>query len=344
MATPSYRRALLRCVGVGAAALMAAGVLPASMSSAEPRPTVATVAHQIAQLRLQADIAVEDYDAAAVALQAARRTSAIATQRLARERVRTEALRARMTAFAAAAYRSGGTNQLAALVLTSDPATFLDRAAALDQIAREQSEAVREFQSAARRLAEAQALAAAELAERQALERRMAARKVAIERALASEQALLARLQPAERQQLQAAEAASDRAASAAAPPAPAPPRSSAGSGRGAVAVRFAYSQLGKPYRWGASGPGSYDCSGLTMAAWRAAGVYLPHSSRAQYSSGTRVSSSQLQPGDLVFYGPPIHHVGIYIGGGRMISSPHTGTVVKIQAAFRDDFVGAVRP
>lgn len=343
MATPSYRRALVRCLCVGAAMLMTAGALPAT-SSAEPRPSLSTVAGSIAQLRLQADIAVEEYDAAATALSAARRKGAVAAERLARSRARTEATRARMTAFAAAAYRSGGTDQFAALVLTSDPATFLDRAAALDQIARDQSEAVREFQAAARELAEGEALAKAAVAEQQALERRMAARRDAVAALLRAEQGLLARLQPSERQRLQAAEAATDRAASTAAPAPPVRPRSAIGSGRGATAARFAYAQLGKPYHWGSSGPGSYDCSGLTMAAWAAAGVYLPHSSGGQYNSGTHVSSSQLQPGDLVFYGRPIHHVGIYVGGGRMISSPHTGTVVKIQNAFRGDFVGGVRP
>lgn len=344
MATSPYRRALVRCLALVAAAVVGAGALPAARSSAEPRPSLAAVQQQIAQLQLQAANAVEDYDAAAVALQAARRGSAVATERLSRQRARTEASRARMAAFAAAAYRSGGANQFTALVLTSDPATFLDRAAALDQIARNQADAVREFQAAARSLADAEASTRAELAERQALERRMAAQRAAIERALRAEQALLAQLLPVERQRLQAAEQAAERQPN---PSAPAPPgRSSAtpARGRAAGAVRFAFAQLGKPYHWGSAGPGSYDCSGLTMAAWRAGGVYLPHSSGAQFSGGTHVSQSALAPGDLVFYGRPIHHVGIYVGGGRMISSPHTGTVVKLQNAFRSDFVGAVRP
>jgi cell wall-associated NlpC family hydrolase len=80
------------------------------------------------------------------------------------------------------------------------------------------------------------------------------------------------------------------------------------------------------------------------MWVWGKAGVSLPHSSRAQYSSGRHVSRGDLQPGDLTFYGSPIHHVGIYIGGGRMISAPHSGDVVKIQDAFRSDYAGAVRP
>ncbi|MCA1824037.1 MAG: NlpC/P60 family protein [Frankia sp.] len=104
-----------------------------------------------------------------------------------------------------------------------------------------------------------------------------------------------------------------------------------------------AYRQLGKPYEWAASGPDSFDCSGLTMWVWAKAGVSLPHSSRAQFDMGRHVSIAEIQPGDLTFYGSPIHHVGIYIGNGNMISAPQTGDYVKIQAAFRSDYVGAVR-
>jgi cell wall-associated NlpC family hydrolase len=95
------------------------------------------------------------------------------------------------------------------------------------------------------------------------------------------------------------------------------------------TAVRAAASQIGKPYRWGAAGPDAYDCSGLTMWAWARAGVSLPHSSRAQYASLPHVPMSQLAPGDLVFRGNPIHHVGIYKGGGVVIAAPHSGESVR---------------
>jgi cell wall-associated NlpC family hydrolase len=110
-----------------------------------------------------------------------------------------------------------------------------------------------------------------------------------------------------------------------------------------AAAVRAAASQEGKPYRWGAAGPNAYDCSGLTMWAWRHGGVSLPHSSRAQYASLPHVPLSQLAPGDLVFYGHPIHHVGIYKGGGVMIHAPQTGESVREESVWRNP-VGAARP
>jgi cell wall-associated NlpC family hydrolase len=95
---------------------------------------------------------------------------------------------------------------------------------------------------------------------------------------------------------------------------------------------------------WAASGPDHFDCSGLTMYVYAHAGVYLPHSSSAQFSSGRHVDRSDLRPGDLVFFGSPIHHVGIYIGNGDMIESPEAGESVRVSGAFRGDYAGAVRP
>ncbi len=112
------------------------------------------------------------------------------------------------------------------------------------------------------------------------------------------------------------------------------------------VAVDTALAQLGKPYQWGGNGPGSFDCSGLTTYAWRAAGVSLPRSSRAQYGATTRVSRGSLQPGDLVFYHQPISHVALYIGGGRVVEAPNAGNVVRIRhdGLTRRGVVGFGRP
>jgi cell wall-associated NlpC family hydrolase len=118
-----------------------------------------------------------------------------------------------------------------------------------------------------------------------------------------------------------------------------------------AAAVQFAYHQLGTPYRWGATGDGFYDCSGLTQAAYKNGGLTIPRVSREQWKSGARVwQVSQMLPGDLVFYAyntadpATIHHVGIYIGAGNMIDAPYTGATVRITPFLRGDFIGAVRP
>ena len=117
-------------------------------------------------------------------------------------------------------------------------------------------------------------------------------------------------------------------------------PTKSAHGGVVSIAMRY----LGYPYSWGAAGPNSFDCSGFTMYVYAQVGISLPHSSRDQFNSGQRVSRSDLQPGDLVFFGSPIHHVGIYVGGGSFIHAPHTGDHVKISPLDRMDYAGAVRP
>jgi cell wall-associated NlpC family hydrolase len=110
----------------------------------------------------------------------------------------------------------------------------------------------------------------------------------------------------------------------------------------GVVGVGMRY--LGRPYQWGAAGPGSFDCSGFTKFVYAQVGVSLPHSSRAQISCGERVSRANLRPGDLVFFGSPIHHVGMYIGGGQMINARNTGDVVGVDSIGRGNYAGACRP
>jgi cell wall-associated NlpC family hydrolase len=115
------------------------------------------------------------------------------------------------------------------------------------------------------------------------------------------------------------------------------------------AAVRWALAQLGDPYRWGATGPDMFDCSGLTSSAYRAAGVGIPRVSRAQWGAGPHVQVANLLPGDLVFYadnpGDPatIHHVGMYIGNGLMVHAPHTGDVVRVASIWRESYAGATR-
>jgi cell wall-associated NlpC family hydrolase len=126
-------------------------------------------------------------------------------------------------------------------------------------------------------------------------------------------------------------------------------PPPGAGPGPAQIAIAFAETKLGLPYQWGGTGP-LYDCSGLTQAAYAAAGVPLPRTSRAQYWAGPRVPLAQLQPGDLVFYAhdvtdpATIHHLGLYVGDGRMIEAARTGTFIRYASIDRRGYIGAVRP
>ncbi len=115
-------------------------------------------------------------------------------------------------------------------------------------------------------------------------------------------------------------------------------------AGPAGAAVAFAFRQLGKPYRWGADGPNAYDCSGLTSAAWAAAGRGLPHNARRQYAATARVDRADLRPGDLVFYYGGISHVGMYVGGGKMIHAPEFGERIRIDNVDYQPVHGYGRP
>jgi cell wall-associated NlpC family hydrolase len=214
--------------------------------------------------------------------------------------------------------------------------------------------AQQQAQLEAQRIAQEKAAIAAQLAKAQAQARAQAAAAAAA--AARAQAEALARAQAQAQAQAQAAADQARQATTSPPPPfnPPALPRGrpgpppgppvSPGSSRGLSALAFARAQLGKPYVWGASGPDSYDCSGLTMRAWEAAGVSLPHFAAAQYADVAHVDIADLQPGDLIFYGSDIHHVGIYAGGGQMIDAPYTGTVVRYDSIFWGDLIGAGRP
>jgi peptidoglycan DL-endopeptidase CwlO len=196
-------------------------------------------------------------------------------------------------------------------------------------------------------------------AEAVALRRRLAGREAAIARLLATRKAMLATARAEVRAQVRAAQerqeaarramvtAAARRARAlgfAAFADAPPPSRTAA------AAVRTALGQVGKPYRWGATGPSSFDCSGLTRAAYAHAGLSLPRTSRQQWSAGRHVAAGHLRPGDLVFWAhdaadpATIHHVGIYVGQGLMVHAPHTGARVRVDAIRPAGYAGATRP
>ncbi len=115
-------------------------------------------------------------------------------------------------------------------------------------------------------------------------------------------------------------------------------------SGRASAALQYAMAQVGKAYVWAAAGPNAFDCSGLTMMAWAQAGVALPHSSAAQFASGSRIEASELQPGDLVFYYTPISHVEMYIGDGLIVGAANPQAGVRVSRLDSMPYVGAVRP
>ena len=207
----------------------------------------------------------------------------------------------------------------------------------LGQLQAQQAEQIRQAELAAARAAaarEADAEAAAQRAASAARTRQaeLAAQAASIAAAARSFTA------PAVSAAAAPAPAAGTVAAAASRPSTPAPPP---GAGAG-TAVAWAYRELGMPYVWGAAGPDSFDCSGLTQYVWAKAGVSLDHYTGAQFNQGRRVSVGEIQPGDLIFYGSDLHHEGIYVGGGNMIHAPHTGDVVKVSSIFSDGAIAGV--
>jgi cell wall-associated NlpC family hydrolase len=173
------------------------------------------------------------------------------------------------------------------------------------------------------------------LADIASTEKQLAKDKAAVDGKLAEAKDLLGRLKAEQRAAMVSRSSTTVRAPATVSVPA---------SGRAGAAVSYALGQVGDAYVYGAAGPDAFDCSGLTMAAWSQAGVYLPHSSSAQYSSGPHIAASDLQPGDLVFYYSPISHVGMYIGGGRIVHAANPGTGVTISSLYSMPYSGAVRP
>jgi cell wall-associated NlpC family hydrolase len=233
-----------------------------------------------------------------------------------------------------------------ALVLSEDPTEFLRQAADMTQLSRQQAAVLRRMSAARLQLAQDRKAVRQERSRAAHLKSTLAEEKRSVERKLASANSLLGRLEAEQRARLAAETRRANLSARASRGGArdPIPSYDGPASGRAAVAVKTAYAQLGDPYVWGAAGPGSFDCSGLTMYSWAAAGVALPHSSSAQYSAVRHVSMSELQPGDLVFYYSPISHVGIYIGGGKIIDAPYPGLSVHISGLYSMPVAGAGRP
>ncbi|GAB3072678.1 C40 family peptidase [Pedococcus soli] len=203
--------------------------------------------------------------------------------------------------------------------------------------------------AAVARAAAAEAAKQAQLAQERARTARDAAAKRAAQQAAARAEAEAARQRAAAIAAEKAAKAAKNNRPQPSRPkppapkpadPTPAPPPPSSG-GVSAV-IAYAQAQLGKPYQWGATGPDSFDCSGLTMRAWQQAGVNLSHYTGAQWSETSRVAISDLRPGDLVFYGSSgetSHHMGLYVGDGQMIEAPHTGANVRYASIYRSDLL-----
>jgi len=307
---------------------------------ANAAPTASSLRQQLERLNAQADRAVEQYLQAKLALQQTNSAIASLRGRAGNDRQQLERLKAAVAAQAADTYVHGAGAGIASVLTAGDPDVAFDRMETLSLLARHNSGQLADLDVAEQTYR--QGLAALEKVQRQQAAEldRLARHKTQVERLVSQTKSLLAQLR---------ADAASRQAGGADSgvdpglPATAAPPLPAGGSGVAAV-IAYARAQVGKPYVWGADGPGSFDCSGLTMKAWAQAGVSLPHSAAAQSTIGRRVSRSELQPGDLIFRYSPISHVALYVGNGMQVAATHTGSTVKLQDAFQGPIVAYSRP
>ncbi|MFC5834217.1 C40 family peptidase [Nonomuraea insulae] len=321
-----------RLVRAAAAVTMGMGVIAGAPGAAAADPTPAQAKAKLVKLNEQADRLVERYNQATEAHKKARQRYEKLETELERKTAQAEALRGEVAEMAVNEYRLGASLGWQRYVIQGRPEAVLGSMATLEQIALDRAATVRAFEAATKELRERRDSAKDVLGEADRARDDVRDDKAKVEKLVSEQMKLLRRL---------GAYKSGNTRGTGATYTGPA-------SGNARQALQFAFAQVGKPYRYGGTGPGSFDCSGLTQAAWRAAGVQLPRTTYTQWSwgSGRRVSVSEAQPGDLLF-SRGLGHMGMYVGGGKMLHAPQTGDVVKIvdlDAYWRNRLIGAIRP
>jgi cell wall-associated NlpC family hydrolase len=290
--------------------------------------TLAQVQAQVIRYEEEATSAAEGAQEAKVKLNSLTRSLA-GIQAQAQIQAKTvDAISKTLGAIAIDQYKSGTISQSLELLFSSDPSLYLSSAGSLEAITRQKGIQLRKFQSAEQKLNATSLTVSDRLAQVKALQKKLAEKSALATAKLAQAESILAKLKKEDRERLarlaqereDADQASSLKAA-----------KSAAGvSGRAGLAIKFAFKQIGDKYVFGADGMIYWDCSGLTMRAYQTAGVSLPHSSAAQSRMGKSIPFSQKKPGDLMFFGRPVSHVGIYLGGGKMVHAPRSGSRVKV--------------
>lgn len=311
-------------------------------------PSIEEVSDQVEDLYHQAEQASERYNAARDDLAAAQRRIDRAEATVAKNEAAVADAMAGVANFASASYQVGGIDPTLQTLLADDADTYLTGASVIGVYADQEAARLEAVEQQRRELEQAELLAQDELVRVQAIEAELEKEKETVEQKLADAEKILDGLEADERQALEDERAREEAAAAASrgdtTTSSDTVTSDVPASGKGQIVVDFAMAQVGEPYLWAAEGPSAWDCSGLTMMAWREAGVSIPRSSSSQIDAGVRVSKSQLQPGDLVFYYSPISHVGIYIGNGKIVHATKPGDVVSVDSVDLMPFAGASRP
>jgi peptidoglycan DL-endopeptidase CwlO len=311
------------------------------VAGASPKPTVAQAQAKLNKLNNQMQQLDEQFDQVKQELSSANQQLALANTAAARYENRFKSMRAEVAQIAATAYEEGSISSPEELLTSNNPQKILDQASILLELSSDNSAKMSAFLTVARQLANAQTSKSRVRNGILQLKNKLAGQKASLNKLISKQQALVNQLTPAE-----------------VAGTGPGGGTSSAGGGIGAPdplpdvtqgeeAVKFAFAQINCPYVFGGTGPcqDGFDCSGLTQAAWAAAGVSIPRTSEEQ-ADLPAVPVSDLEPGDILEFLDD-GHVGIYVGGNMLIDAPQTGEDVQEVAFtgwYRDNFDGAVRP
>lgn len=299
--------------------------------TASAAQTLAQVQAQVNRLEEEATTAAEGAQEAKVKLATLTRSLAGIQAQAAVQGKTVDAISKTLGAIAVNQYKSGTLSQSLELLFSSDPALYLSSAGSLEAITRRKATQLRKFQSAEQQLNATSLTVSDRLSQVKALQKKLAERSALASAKLAEAQSLLDKLEKQDRERL--AKLAEEQENADQASSLAAAKGVSGVSGRAGTALKFALKQIGDRYVFGADGMTYWDCSGLTMRAFQAAGVSLPHSSAAQARMGKSISFGAKKPGDLLFFGRPVSHVGIYLGGGRMVHAPRSGSRVKVADA-----------
>ncbi|MFE6284096.1 NlpC/P60 family protein [Streptomyces sp. NPDC057877] len=312
-------------------AAAAAVALSSQAANAAPseKPSKDEVKAKVDKLYEEAEHATEKYNGAKEKQEKLQKEISTIQDNVARGQEELNDLRDGLGSMASAQYRSGGIDPSVQLFLSADPDDYLDKASTLDQLSGQQVEALKKIQVKQRELAQQRSEASGKLKDLSSTRTELGKKKSEVQAKLAEAQKLLNTLTAAEKAALAAEEERATRASERTALTTPSAPA----TGRAASAYSAAQSKIGSPYVYGASGPSSFDCSGLTSWAFAQAGIAIPRTSQAQASAGPRIySQSDLQVGDLVFFYGDLHHVGFYAGNGQVLHAPRTGTVVRYES------------
>lgn len=311
---------------------LALAVLPLSLGlePIQAAQTLSSVQRQVTALQEDAAASAEGAQAAKVQLDQLRRTLSGIKRQATLQGKTVGQLRKSLGVIAIEEYKSGGLSQGLELLFSSNPTLYLSAAGSLDSITRRKALQLHRFTAAQQRLDATTITVHDKMALVRVTQARFVSQSTLAQSKLKEVEKVLAKLKKSDRIRLakltQRRNAREQKSSLAFAK------STKRVSGRAGIAVKFALKQIGDRYVFGAAGMVYWDCSGLTMRAYRAAGVSLPHSAAAQAGYGRSVPLNQLRPGDLVFFGSPISHNGMYIGGGKMVDAPHTGARVRVEA------------